>query len=55
MCWKCQELDSVIGHYRDLSTRASDRLSQECLHLLIEKLENNRKCLTPVEKQPDIA
>ncbi len=55
MCWKCQELDSVIGHYRDLSTRASDRLSQKCLYLLIEKLEGNRKCLYAEEKQPDSA
>lgn len=55
MCWKCQELDTVIGHYRDLSARASDRLSQKCLHLLIEKLEGNRKYLYAEEKQPDSA
>lgn len=55
MCWKCKELDAVIGHYRDMSARTSDRVSQKCLHLLIEKLEGNRECLYPEVKQPDIA
>ena len=50
MCWKCQELDTVIGHYRDMSARTSDQLSRKCLHVLIEKLEGNKKGLHRDEK-----
>jgi hypothetical protein len=50
MCWKCQELDTVIGHYRDMSARTSDRLSQKCLLVLIERLEGNKKGLHQEEK-----
>jgi hypothetical protein len=50
MCWKCQELDTVIGHYRDMSTRASDLLSRKCLLVLIEKLEGSKKVIHQDEK-----
>lgn len=50
MCWKCQELDTVIGHYRDMRARASDPHSRRCLLVLIEKLESNRKVLHQDEK-----
>ena len=45
MCWKCQELDAVIEHYRGLSARTADRLSQKGIHLLIEKFEVDKKAL----------
>ena len=45
MCWKCQELDTVIEHYRGLCVRTADRLSRKGIHLLIEKLEVNKKAL----------
>lgn len=45
MCWKCQELDAVIGHYRELGARASDRLSRRGIDVLIEKLEADKKAL----------
>lgn len=45
MCWKCQELDTVIEHYRRLCMRTADRLSQKGIHLLIEKLEVDKKAL----------
>lgn len=45
MCWKCQELDAVIGHYRELSARTGDQLSRKCIRVLIEKLEDNKKAI----------
>jgi hypothetical protein len=45
MCWKCQELDAVIEHYRGLCTRRCDRVTLKGIHLLIEKLENDKKAL----------
>lgn len=45
MCWKCQELDTVIGHYRELSARTADKLSLKAIQVLIERLEGNKKVL----------
>jgi hypothetical protein len=45
MCWKCQELDTVIEHYRELTTRTADRGSQKTIQVLIERLECNKKTL----------
>ena len=43
MCWRCQEFDAVIAHYRELSGRAAEQLSRKGIDLLIEKLESNKK------------
>ena len=45
MCWKCQELDTVIEHYRGLCARTADRLSLKGIQLLIEKFEVDKKTL----------
>jgi hypothetical protein len=45
MCWKCRELDVVIEHYRELSTRTADPGSQKVIQVLIERLECNKKRL----------
>jgi len=50
MCWKCQELDAVIEHYRGLCGRTADRLSLKGIHLLIEKFEVDKKALHQEEK-----
>jgi hypothetical protein len=47
MCWKCEEIDKVILHYRTLSARVSDRLTLEGLQQLIDKLEDEKKALHP--------
>jgi hypothetical protein len=43
MCWRCQEFDAVIAHYRELSARAGEQLSRKGIDLLIAKLETNKK------------
>jgi hypothetical protein len=47
MCWKCEEIEKVILHYRILSARVTDRLTLEGLQQLIEKLEAEKKALHP--------
>lgn len=49
MCWKCREMDTVIEHYRRLCSRTGDRISLKGIHLLIEKLEVDKKALHPGE------
>jgi hypothetical protein len=45
MCWKCQELDAVIEHYRPVSARTADRVSLKGIELLIEKFEGDKRAL----------
>jgi hypothetical protein len=45
MCWKCEEIDKVILHYRTLGTRVTDRLTLEGLQQLIETLEAEKQAL----------
>ena len=45
MCWKCEEIDRVILHYRTLATRLTDRLTLEGLQQLIETLEAEKRAL----------
>jgi hypothetical protein len=47
MCWKCEEIDKKILHYRTLGARVTDRLTLEGLQQLIEKLEAEKKALHP--------
>jgi hypothetical protein len=47
MCWKCEEIDKVILHYRTLAARVTDRLTLDGLQELIEKLEAEKKTLHP--------
>jgi hypothetical protein len=39
MCWKCEQIDKEIGHYRSLSARVTDERSVKSLDILIAKLE----------------
>jgi ferritin-like metal-binding protein YciE len=43
MCWKCEEIDKEIGHYRGLSARAQDEGSVKSLDILIARLEAEKK------------
>lgn len=45
MCWKCQELDVVIEHYRKLGAQTANGGSQKGILVLIERLEGNKKTL----------
>ena len=51
MCWKCEEIDKVMLHYRTLSARVTDRLTFEGLQQLIDKLEAEKKFLHPEPKK----
>jgi hypothetical protein len=51
MCWKCEEIDKVILHYRTLGARVTDRLTLEGLEQLIEKLEAEKKRMHPDQKE----
>jgi hypothetical protein len=46
MCWRCEEIDKVILHYRTLGTRVIDRQTLEGLQQLIDKLEDEKKRCT---------
>jgi hypothetical protein len=52
MCWKCDEIDKKIAHYRTLSSRVTDTLTLEGLQQLVDKLEVEKKALHP-ELQKD--
>ncbi len=47
MCWKCQDIDKVVEHYRTLASRVTDALTLKGLEQLIEKLLAERKALHP--------
>jgi hypothetical protein len=47
MCWKCEEIDKVIVHYRTLGARVTDRQTLEGLQQLIETLEVEKQALHP--------
>jgi hypothetical protein len=53
MCWKCQEIDKEIGHYRGLSARTTDEGSVKSLNILIAKLEGEKKELHIAERDMD--
>jgi hypothetical protein len=45
MCWKCQEIDKVILHYRALGARVTDKLTLDGLQQLIDKLDVEKRAL----------
>ena len=45
MCWKCEEINKVILHYRTLGTRVTDRQTLEGLQQLIDALEAEKQAL----------
>lgn len=42
MCWRCAEIDKEIDHYRCLCARVADKGSIKSLHILIDKLEDEK-------------
>jgi hypothetical protein len=42
MCWKCEEIDKVMLHYRTLSARVTDTLTLKGVQQLIDKLETEK-------------
>jgi hypothetical protein len=50
VCAKCEEIDDVIAHYRELEMRVTDEQTLEGLAKLIERLEAEKAALHP---QPD--
>jgi len=47
MCWKCQEIDKRILHYRALGVRMTDEGLLNGLQQLIDKLEAEKRALHP--------
>ena len=45
MCEKCQQLDSKIEHYRQISKLLTDEQTLKGLKLLFEKYQADRKAL----------
>ena len=45
MCRKCQEIDRVIAHYRELGSRTTDQATVEGIAMLIEKMEAEKRAL----------
>jgi len=43
MCWKCDEIDKKIQHYRALAGRITDEQSLKGIDLLIAELEKTKK------------
>jgi hypothetical protein len=54
MCWKCDEIDKVMLHYRTLTARVTDTLTLKGLQQLIDNLETEKKALHAERaEQPD--
>lgn len=51
MCWKCNEIDKVMLHYRTLGARVTDQQTVEGLQQLIDKLEAEKMALHPEPKK----
>jgi hypothetical protein len=43
MCWKCEEIDRQIEHYRRLSAQTSNERSVRSLDILVARLEADKK------------
>jgi len=52
MCWKCEQIDRQIEHYRGLSGRITDERSAKSLDILISNLEDRKSELHIVEFKP---
>lgn len=52
MCWKCEQIDKQIDHYRGLSDRVADQGSIRSLEILIGKLEADKTGFHIVEFSP---
>lgn len=51
MCWKCQEIDKVILHYRTMIARVTDEQTVAGLEELIQKLEAEKKRMHPEQSE----
>jgi hypothetical protein len=47
VCAKCEEIDRVIAHYRDLKARVTDEQTLDGIARLIEQLEADKMKLHP--------
>ena len=43
MCWRCDEINKKIEHYRSLISRMTDERTLKGIELLIAKLEETKK------------
>ena len=47
MCHECQTINETISHYRQLEKLTTDTGTLGSIHLLIAKLENDKKPFIP--------
>ena len=47
MCWKCEEIEKSILHYRTLGARVTDKQTLDGMQKLIDLLEAEKKDLHP--------
>jgi hypothetical protein len=47
MCWRCDEIDEKIEHYRRLAGQITDERTLKGIDLLTEKLEAAKKEFHP--------
>ena len=43
MCWKCEEINRQMEHYRRLSAQTSNAQSVKSLDILLARLEADKK------------
>jgi hypothetical protein len=51
MCYKCDELDGKVEHYRKLASGISDRLTIEGISERIREMEAQKAKLHPEQKK----
>jgi len=51
MCWKCEEIDKRVPHYRAIGARLTDKQTLEGIQQLIAALEAEKKTLHPEPQQ----
>jgi len=47
MCWKCEEIDKRILHYRVIAARMTDKQTLDGIQQLIAALEGEKNTLHP--------
>ena len=51
MCWKCEEIDKRILHYRVIAARVTDKQTLDGIQQLVDTLEAEKKDLHPAPAQ----
>ena len=47
MCWKCEEIDKRVLHYRVIAARVTDKQTLDGIQQLVDALKAEKKTLHP--------